>query len=48
MLCKMLAYFRSLAESEVNEKWSKFAERPGESILAPLDKVYQTSFGGIR
>ena len=44
----MLAYFRSLAEAEVNEKWSKFAERPAESVLAPLDKVYQTSFGGIR
>ena len=44
----MPAYFRSLAEFEVNEKWSKYAERQGESVLGPLDKVYQTSFGGIR
>ena len=35
-------------ESEVDEKWTKFAERPDDSALAPLDNVYHTSFGGIR
>ena len=38
----------NVAESEVDEKWSKFIEKPDDSSLAPLDNVYATSFGGIR
>ena len=37
-----------VSESEVDQKWTRFAERPDDSALAPLDNVYHTSFGGIR